>query len=168
MLIVKTRRVIMVRKSIEYPSMSKHVPDSTTQRQMFQIRQQAGRAELERRSNMNESTELARVQRDQAAKRKRQAEILENGERWLQNSEATIVRLIKQNTAFKQAIIQMAEAWAPKGIDPIENANAIIEKVAEDIQNNSAFHEEAARWSRARIQDGADPGKPRVKKKPKP
>jgi len=150
---------------------SEHSPNGKTQQQLFHMRSGARTADIQRRSQMNETTELARIQAEEdqgRRKKKRQEELLENGEKWLANSEDTITRLVKQSAAFSRAIVHMAEAWGPAGQDPIEAANTIIQKMVTDIEQDAQFNHDAKTWSQARIKDGAPPAKAQVKKRQKP
>jgi len=143
-----------------------HVPSAKQEINLFKLRSNAHRNEVERRSQVNQTMDMAE-QADEEQKARRKKDLVENGERWINNSEETISRLVKESAAFNRAIVRMAEAWAPKGQDPIEAANAIVEEVVNELDNDQVFVQQVRVWSRAQIKNGSTVSKPKVKR-PKP
>lgn len=144
-----------------------YVPNTKQQVDLLKLRSNARRNEVERRSQVNQTMAMAEHDEDEQAKARRKKELAENGERWIHNSEETISRLVKESAAFNRAIVRMAEAWAPKGQDPIEAANAIVEEVVNELDNDQVFGQQVRVWSKAQIKNGSSVSKPRVRR-PKP
>ena len=147
--------------------MAEHVPNVKQQTDLFRMRNHARVADTERRAQVNQTVDLAQAA-EQQQQAETQRELLQNGQRWMHNSEQTMVRLVKQSAAFSRAIAHMAEAWGPKDQDPIEVANGIIADKVKEIDNDPGFDADAKRWSQARIKQGASTLSAQVKKRPKP
>ena len=147
--------------------MAEHVPNVKQQTDLFRMRNHARVADTERRAQVNQTVDLAQAA-EQQQQAETQRELLQNGQRWMHNSEQTMVRLVKQSAAFSRAIAHMAEAWGPKDQDPIEVANGIIADMVKEIDNDPGFDADAKRWSQARIKQGASTLSAQVKKRPKP
>jgi hypothetical protein len=144
-----------------------YVPNTKQQVDLLKLRSNARQAETQRRSQVNQTVDTAQHVAQEQAKAQRKKELAENGDRWIHNSEETIVRLVKQSAAFNRAIVRMAEAWAPTGQDPIETANAIVEEMVNDLDNDQHFTHQAKVWAKAQIKNGVTVTKPQVKR-PKP
>lgn len=144
-----------------------HVPSAKQEINLFKLRSNAHRNEVERRSQVNQTMDMAERAREEQDNARRKKDLAENGERWIHNSEETISRLVRESAAFNRAIVRMAEAWAPKGQDPIEAANAIVEEVVNELDNDQLFVQQVRVWSRAQIKNGSSVSNPKVKR-PKP
>lgn len=146
---------------------SEHVPSVKEQTDLFRMRSTARTAEVERRSQVNQTLDLAQAQLEQQ-KLEDEAELLKNGDRWIRNSEDTIFRLVKQNAALSRAFSRMTEAWGPKDQDAMAVANGMIEEMVKDLEKDPEFIANAKRWGKTRIKDGASFPNPTVRKPRKP
>lgn len=145
---------------------SEHVPSVKQQTDLFRMRSTARTAEVERRSQVNQTIDMAEAQAEQQ-RRDAKADLLKNGDRWIRNSEDTIFRLVKQNAALSRAFSRMTQAWGPKDQDAVAIANGMIEEMVKDLEKDPEFTASAKRWGKTRIKDGASFPNPTIRK-PKP
>lgn len=124
--------------------------EDQTQADLFLLRSRARTADIQRRSQMNET-----IDRDEDADREILANYQKNTMNKLLNSEETIVQLLKQNSAFLRTIRQLAEVWGKHhDPDPLGFADRVIESNSHEIGLNMESDVRLREWARAQISSG--------------
>lgn len=150
------------------PSMSSnHVPDGRTQVQLFQVRKNAERNEIERRSRTNETLDAGSRTVAEIQERNRQRTPQEQA-REMANAEETIVRLVRHNAAFMRTIEHLSQAWGPKGGDQAqEEADRMVNQIVDEFERDAGYEADCRQWAQARIKNGPPSSRPSIKRKPR-
>lgn len=144
--------------------MAEHIPDSTTQTHLFQVRARARAVDQQRRSQRNQSEELdAEALKRQEAHR--DAQLHKHSAAMLNNAEATIVSLLKNSVAF-QSVIQKLAAWDPKTeAETLNRAEALLDEALTQLEQSPNTEPKLRGWARQQMASGSPLSKPKVNKK---
>lgn len=130
----------------------------------FQIRSRARTADLERRSMMQETTQLDHEHRQELQEL---AERDPRAPQKLANAEETITRLVGQSAAFMRTFEHLVQAWGPTNSDPAAYVEATIEGFQRELEADDTFQRNARNWAQGRIENGPPTERPKLRRKPK-
>lgn len=140
-----------------------HAPNIKTQVGLMQIRKNAERNEIERRSMMNESVDIGhRVVAEIRAMNKTPEA------RELANAKETIFRLVHQSAAFSRTIQHLAKAWGPADeTQAQEEVDKLVEHFADEIEKDPTFSPTVRQWTQQQVTEGPTKGRPKIRRKPR-
>lgn len=138
---------------------SEHAPDIKTQIGLMQIRKNAERNEIERRSRMNESVDIghrviAEIRGDDTPE-----------SRELANAKETILRMVYQSAAFSRTIKHLTKAWGPSDENQAQDeVDKLVEKFAEELEQDPTYAQTARQWIEHQVTNGPTQGRAKIRR----
>jgi hypothetical protein len=139
-----------------------HAPNIKTQVGLMQLRKNAERNEIERRSQMNESVDighrvLAEIQGDNTPEA-----------RELAHAKETIFRLLHQSAAFSRTIQHLTQAWGPSDeAQAQEEVDKLVDHFAEEVEQDPSFAQTARQWTEQQVTHGPTQSRAKIRRKPR-
>lgn len=139
-----------------------HAPNIKTQVGLMQLRKNAERNDIERRSQMNESVDighrvLAEIRGDNTPEAQE-----------LANAKETIVRLVRTSAAFSRTIQHLTKAWGPADeTQAQEEVDKLVEHFADEVEKDPSFSQAARQWTEQQVIKGPTEGRAKIRRKPR-
>ena len=153
-LIVQIQAVMMI-VTLTWPGLMprEHAPNIKTQVGLMQLRKNAERNEIERRSQMNESVDIGH--RVLAEIRGSKTHLEQQQAQEIANAKEVIFRLVRKNAAFSRTLDQLTKAWGPAAPDQAqEEVDNMLEKFVEQVEGDQEFTQTARQWTEQQVTVG--------------
>lgn len=124
----------------------KHSPDANTQTQLFLLRSTDRTEDLLRRSRMNKFLDEDKKHRE-FMEEHHNREVHKQSVKRLNNSQQTILALLRNLEAYKQTIDRLTDAWEGDKEKALDFAQEMLDRVTDELDNDLGFRSRCYAWS---------------------